>query len=74
MGVVNVYMDVSVALEITQTASATLIDVVSNVGGTLGLFSGFSLISAIEIVYWACKGLLRPKKVAGKRKSKILRF
>ena len=30
----------------------TLIDFISQIGGLLGLFLGFSLISAIEIVYW----------------------
>ena len=35
--------------------------IIGSVGGTLGLFIGFSFISAFEIVYWAtirlCKNL-----------------
>ena len=34
----------------------THIEFVSNVGGLLGLFIGFSLISGIEIVYWMTIG------------------
>ena len=30
----------------------TFLDYISQVGGLLGLFIGFSVISAIEIIYW----------------------
>jgi len=26
---------------------------ISNIGGTLGLFCGFSLLSGVEAIYWA---------------------
>ena len=35
-----------------QTATVSVIDMISNIGGTLGLFCGFSLISAVEVAYW----------------------
>ncbi len=44
-------------MQIVQTATATTIDMISNIGGTLGLFCGFSLLSGVEIVYWACRSL-----------------
>ena len=34
-------------------------DRLSSVGGTMGLLTGFSLISAVEIVYFASKILVR---------------
>ena len=37
---------------IVKTATMTAIDMISNIGGTLGLFSGFSIISGLEILYW----------------------
>ena len=39
-------------IRIVKTATVTPVDIVSNVGGTLGLFSGFSILSGMEIVYW----------------------
>ena len=30
-------------------------DMVSSIGGTLSLFSGFSILSMVEIIYWAYK-------------------
>ena len=40
------------SIRIVKTATVTPVDIVSNVGGTLGLFSGFSILSGMEIVYW----------------------
>lgn len=42
----------------------TTIDMMSNIGGTLGLFCGFSILSAIEIIYWGWKLMVErfPKK------------
>ena len=39
-------------VEIVMTASVSLLDKISNVGGTIGLFTGFSILSAVEILYW----------------------
>ena len=39
-------------LEYEKTPRMTEIDFISNVGGLLGLFMGFSLISLFEIIYW----------------------
>lgn len=46
-------------LEIVSTATVTGTDVVSNVGGILGLFLGASFVNAWELVYLATAGLLR---------------
>ena len=43
------YFDESKYTEISQIAKTSLPDIVSNVGGTLGLFLGLSLLSFIEI-------------------------
>ena len=39
----------------------TVLDYVAQIGGFLGLFIGFSLISAIEILYWLTFRLTRNK-------------
>ena len=33
------------------------VDMLSSVGGTMGLLTGFSVISGVEIIYFACKFL-----------------
>ena len=40
------------ALQITKDARMSFGDKVSWIGGMLGLFTGFSLISGFEIIYW----------------------
>ena len=42
-------------MKIVETATVTAVDMISNIGGTLGLFTGFSLLSGVEILYWIFK-------------------
>ena len=44
---------------ITKDRSAKFVDMLSAIGGTMGLLTGFSIISAVEIVYFALKILLK---------------
>jgi len=44
--------DESVITEIKRDSKMTLSDKISWIGGMMGLFTGFSVISAIEILYW----------------------
>ena len=49
-------------------------DFISNIGGLLGLCMGFSLLTAIEVVYWFLVrwGILRLKRSAeGKKGSRV---
>ena len=39
-------------VQITKDARMSLSDKISWVGGMMGLFTGFSVISGIEILYW----------------------
>ncbi len=50
---VNVWVSKKTTLEMIMTATVTLIDMISNIGGTLGLFCGVSILSGVEILYWA---------------------
>ena len=43
---------------------------ISNIGGTLGLFCGFSIISALEVVYWAAKAISGAFEDNGKQERK----
>ena len=41
--------------KITKDTSAKFVDKMSVVGGTFGLLTGFSLISGVEILYFAVR-------------------
>ena len=47
-------------------AQVTLWALLGLVGGTMGLFTGFSILSGIEIVYFASKFLYRSKVICRK--------
>ena len=64
---VKLYFDTSVYDKITKDERANFETKLSVVGGTMGLFSGFSLISGIEIIYYACKFLLKTR-IFGRKK------
>ena len=40
---------------ITKDRAAKFVDMLSAIGGTMGLLTGFSIISAVEIVYFVIK-------------------
>ena len=44
--------------EIEKDVSVTFGDQLGAIGGTLGLFAGFSIISGVEILYFVLKGFL----------------
>ena len=52
---VRIYFDTSTFDLITMDKSAKFTDKLSALGGTMGLLTGFSLISAVEIVYFTLK-------------------
>ena len=41
--------------KITMDRSAKFVDMLSAIGGTMGLLTGFSIISGIEILYFVLK-------------------
>ena len=54
---VRVYFDTPTFDKITKDKALKVTQVLSAVGGTMGLFTGFSIISAVEILYYASKWL-----------------
>ena len=62
------------------TATVTLVDMISNIGGTLGLCCGLSVLSVVEAVYWAWKCLVKGtgakygRKKGVKRRVKKINF
>ena len=53
---------------ITKDRAAKFVDMLSAIGGTMGLLTGFSIISGVEILYFSVKIILPALKklIAGK--------
>ena len=49
---VRIYFDTTTFDKITKDRAAKFVDMLSAVGGTMGLLTGFSIISGVEIVYF----------------------
>ena len=52
---VRIYFDTPVFKRITKDRAAKFVDILSAIGGTMGLLTGFSIISGMEILYFATK-------------------
>ena len=66
---VRIYFDTPAFNKITKDRAAKFVDQLSAIGGTMGLLTGFSIISGIEIFYFAAKivykylyGMCKPRK------------
>ena len=55
--VVQIYFWTATYDEIVNDVSVSLGDQISAIGGTMGLFAGFSILSAVEIIYFILKFL-----------------
>ena len=56
---------------ITKERVATFVDMISEIGGTMGLLTGFSIITAVEIVYFATKIVIEIFSVVTPKETKI---
>ena len=56
---VRIYFDVTTFDRIIMDSSAKFVDKLSAIGGTMGLLTGFSIISGVEILYFAAKIVLK---------------
>ena len=58
---------------ITKDRAAKFVDMLSAIGGTMGLLTGFSIISAVEIIYFAIKITLKILKDNQKQMKNLLK-
>ena len=71
---VRIYFDATTFDIVTKDRAAKFVDIISALGGTLGLFTGFSIISAFEIVYFGIKIILEfIRKKINKDKVKVIK-
>ena len=59
---VRIYFDATTFDKITKDRAAKFVDMLSAIGGTMGLLTGFSIISGVEIVYFAINIILQKLK------------
>ena len=52
---VRIYFDTPTFDRITKDRAAKFVDMLSAIGGTMGLLTGFSIISGVEILYFVAK-------------------
>ena len=55
---VRIYFDTPTFDRITKDRAAKFVDMLSAIGGTMGLLTGFSIISGVEIIYFVMKIML----------------
>ena len=56
---VRIYFDTPTFDKITMDKAAKFVDMLSAIGGTMGLLTGFSIISGVEIIYFTLKTLYK---------------
>ena len=59
----RIYFDTTTFDRVKKDRAAKFVDMLSAIGGTMGLLTGFSIISAVEIVYFAIKIAINSIKV-----------
>ena len=52
---VRIYFDATTFDRITKDRAAKFVNMLSAIGGTMGLLTGFSIISGVEIIYYLFK-------------------
>ena len=71
---VRIYFDATTFDIVTKDRANKFVDMISAIGGTLGLFTGFSIISAFEIIYFGIKIILEIfREIINKDKVKVLK-
>ena len=56
---VRIYFDATTFDRITKDRAAKFVDMLSAIGGTMGLLTGFSIISGVEAIYFGIKSILK---------------
>ena len=54
----EIKFDTSTFDRVTKDQAAKFVDILSTIGGTMGLLTGFSIISVVEILYFTAKILI----------------
>ena len=66
IAILNFFFDTPIITRITLEMRITVFDQISAIGGTLGLFTGVSLITFAELIYWCARFFLASVKQASR--------
>ena len=69
---VRIYFGAETFNRVTKDRAIKFVDEISAIGGTMGLFTGFSIMSAVEIVYFGTKLILQIGKKILTKKTKVM--
>ena len=69
---VRIYFGAWTFNRVTKDRAVKLIDEISAIGGTMGLFTGFAIMSAVEIVYFSVKIILEITKKISTMKTNVM--
>ena len=70
----RIYFDTPTINRITKDRAAKFVGILSAIGGTMGLLTGFSIISGVEIIYFGIKifrNVLLRKKYQSRKNDTI---
>ena len=56
---VRIYFDTPTFDKITKDKKEKFVDILSAIGGTMGLLTGFSIISGVEVAYFGVKIIIQ---------------
>ena len=73
IALVRINLASKVVTRITRNKRVTITGHIANIGGTLGLFTGISIMSMFELLFWACRLLITLKKQLLSKPRKIPR-
>ena len=65
---IRIYFDTPVFDKVSKDQAAKFVDILSAIGGTMGLLTGFSIISGVEILFFGTKIILNIFKKIFKKK------
>ena len=69
---VRIYFHATTFDKVTKDKAAKFVDMLSAIGGTMGLLTGFSIISSVEIFYFATKILFNFARKKLRKESEII--
>ena len=63
---VKIYFETPTFDRIEKDSAAKFVDMLSAIGGTMGLLTGFSIISGVEILFFIIKTIWTRRRLCGK--------
>ena len=68
---VRIYFGAETFNQVKKDRAVKFVDEISAIGGTMGLFTGFSIMSAVEIVFYGVQIIVQKIKKTFAKKSKV---